>query len=266
MSRTLILSLSLLAVACTDGDPDTDVPTEVDTDTDSDTDTDTDVTPDTTDDVAALVIRRIKPDVTEAEFAAARDAYVAVLESQPGIGTDREFEAIVDFSTFAAPDPAVWIGLTQGDSLAEFGTAADTAGATPEAAAFFASFDLVSFGLLTPLEPGTPVDIGAEMITGDEILEVAVRDFSTYDAFDLAAYEEARDAFLPMLGAMDGVLAEYQWVSPADPNLAVGMTIYRDQATYFAVASDPVLTSSDEYAAFVFGYPFSAGYAATVHK
>jgi hypothetical protein len=264
-----MLIVTLCAACAEGGDAD---PTDTDTDV-ADTTEDTQDTEDTevvgnddlTDDVAALVIRRLKPGQDAAAFEAARDAYVALLEAESGVVADREFEAIVDFSTFAAPDPAVWIGLTQGRDLAGFGAAADVAGATPEAAAFFETFDLVTFAPLAPLEDGTAVDIAA-MISGDEILEVAVRDLSTYDDFDAAAYEAARDAFLPMLGAMDGVLGEYQWVSAADPNLVVGMTVYADQDTYFAVASDPTLTSSQAYADFVFGYPFQAGFAATVHK
>ncbi|MEN0061070.1 MAG: hypothetical protein AAGA48_02915 [Myxococcota bacterium] len=221
---------------------------------------------DATDDVGGLVIRQLKPDVALADFEAARDAYVAALEAQPGISTDREFEAFVDFGTFAAPEPAVFIGFTQGDSLAAFQAAADAVGTTPEAATFFGSFDLVTFGLLAPLEAGTPVDLAGIASEEGQILEVAVRDFSTYPDFDLAAYEAARDTFLPILGAQPGVVAEFQWISPADPNLAVGMTVYTDQASYVAVATDEKLTGSPEYIAFVQGYPLAAGYAATVVK
>lgn len=222
-------------------------------------------TADTTDDVGALVLRQLKPDVSVEDFEAARDAYVAQLEAQPGIGTDREYSAFLDFSTFGAPDPAVFIGFTQGDTLEDFQAGADAAGATDEAAAFFASFDLVQFGLLSPLEEGTEVDL-ASIATGDEVLEVAVRDLSSYADFDPDAYANARDTFLPLLGGQPGVLAEYQWVSPVDPNLAVGMTVYETQEAYVAAATDEALTSSQEYADFVFAYPLAAGYAATVVK
>lgn len=222
--------------------------------------------PSLTDDVAALVIRRIKPGVSIEDFEAARDAYVAVLTEQDGIGTDREFEPFLDFLTYGAPDPKVFIGFTQGDSLPEFGQAADIAGATPESAAFFATFDLVKFGLLTPLEQGTPVDIAPIAPLGPQVLEVAVRDLSRYDDFDAEAYAVSRDRFIGALAKQPGVLAEHQWISPADPNLAVGMTVYESKDAFMAVAGNQELTTSPAYADFVNTYPLMAGYAATVVK
>ena len=39
-----------------------------------------------------------------ATFEAARDAFVAALTEQPGVGTDREFVALLDGTTFEAPE------------------------------------------------------------------------------------------------------------------------------------------------------------------
>lgn len=58
------------------------------------------------------MVRRVTGDVEE--FTSTRDAYVADLEAQDGVVADREFQPFLSFTTFAEPDPPVYIGLTEG--------------------------------------------------------------------------------------------------------------------------------------------------------
>ncbi|MEM9131169.1 MAG: hypothetical protein AAGE88_02425 [Actinomycetota bacterium] len=214
-------------------------------------------------DVAALVVRQ----VTDAEnFESTRDAYVADLEAQAGIVADREFQPFISFLTFGDPEPPVFIGLTQGSSLAEFQASADAVGGSDTAAAYFETFDIELFDLLVPLDEDTPTDIADIAVEPGNILEVAWRDLNTYDDLDPAAYAEARDAYLAELATHDGWVAEYQWESAVGSGIVVGMTVYEDQEAFLANATDEEFNNSDIAQAWVGGYPLAGGYAATVIK
>ena len=55
-------------------------------------------------------------------------------------------------------------------------------------------------------------------------------------------------------------MAEYQWVSVLDPNIVVGMTVYKDQAAFQKLASDPAVVQSPEATAFLSSYPPAGGF------
>lgn len=207
--------------------------------------------------VTALVVRSVTAD--PATFESTRDAYVADLEAQPGITADREFEPFISFLTFGEPDPPVFIGMTSGTSASDFQQAA---GAVDEelTAAYFPTFEAEFFDLLTPLD-GAPVDITRVADQPGQVLEVAWRDLSSYDDFDQAAYESARDDYLAALAEQDGWVAEYQWVSASGQPFVVGMTVYESQEKFVAIATDAEFTASDVYADFVGAYPIAGGYA-----
>lgn len=291
---SLLVAGALTAAACSDSDdtateaseeattstaetevePETAEESEPDADADADTDSDAEddgdseaseeaAPPDLTDDVAALVVRRVTGDLDE--FTSTRDAYVADLEAQAGIGTDREFQPFLSFVTFAEPDPPVYIGLTQGDSLGEFSAGAEAVDPDLQTA-YFPTFEIEAFDLLTPLTPGTPVDISQIATEPGQVLEVAWRDLSTYTDFDDAAYAEARDGYLEALAAKDGWVAEYQWVSATGGDLVVGMTVYENAEAFQTIATDAEFTASDVYTAFIGAYPIAGGYASSVIK
>ena len=220
--------------------------------------------PDATDDVVELAIRRLNEGQDLAQFEAARDAFVDLLTMQPGVGTDREFEAVVDFGTFAPPDPPVFIGMTQYEDLDAFAAAGEALGGGPEAAAFFTTFTPEVFTVLRPLEAGAAVDLAGIADAQGQVLEVAARDLSQYEDFVEADYEAARDAFLALLSDQDGVVAEYQWVSVLDPNIVVGMTVYEDLDAFAAINMDAEFVGSPELANFLGGYPPLAGYLNSV--
>lgn len=213
--------------------------------------------------VAALIVRRVTGDLDE--FIATRDAYVAELEARDGIVADREFLPFLSFTTFAAPEPPVYIGLTSGASLPEFGGAAGAVSAEAQGA-YFPTFEIEAFGILRPLGDGTPVDIASIAIEPGQVLEVAWHDLSAYDDFDPEAYAEARDAYLAGLASFDGFVEEYQWVSADGGTLAVGMTVYESADAFQAIATDAEFTASEVYSAFVGGYPIAGGYASSSVK
>ncbi|MEM9564509.1 MAG: hypothetical protein AAGA93_17935 [Actinomycetota bacterium] len=275
---SIVLTLALLATACggDDGDdgeaaPSTEATPETTVDsTDEPADDNTgadepaaDQPAGYTGEVAALVVRRITGELDD--FIATRDAYVEDLEAQAGIVADREFQSFLSFTTFDQPDPAVYIGLTEGRSTAEFSASADAV-EPARTEAYFPTFEIEVFDLLAPLDQTTPVDI-SEIAVGDgQVLEVAWRDLNAYDDFDQAAYEAARDAYLEELSAFDGWVAEYQWVSSVGSGIVVGMTVYESADAFQAIATDVDFTASDVYQGFVGGYPIQGGYASVSVK
>jgi hypothetical protein len=219
---------------------------------------------DRTDDVVEIAVRRLGASQDIAAFEAARDAFVARLKAQPGVGTDREFAAFFDFTAQGSPSPDVFIGMTQYDSIDAFAAAGNALGSSAEAAAFFATFTPEAFTALRPLNPGSDVDLAAIASAPGQVLEVAVRDLSAYDGFDAVAYAAARDAFLDLLRAQPGVVAEYQWVSALDPNVVVGMTVYASQEAFGAVLGNQAFVTADATKNFLFGYPPKVGFVNVV--
>ncbi len=209
-------------------------------------------------DVLGLVIRRLGPKTDVAAFEAARDAYRVALSMQDGAVIDREYEATVDFSTGMPATPAVFIGATQFNSAESFQAGAMALNGTDEEGAYFPLFDVEFFGLLRPLDGGA-IDLPALAEEG-QVLEVAPRDLSAYEDFDPDAYAEARDAFIELLSAREGVVAEFQWVSPFDPNVAVGMTVYESQDAWQAIWTDPAFLESEPFVDFIGGFPPNGGY------
>jgi hypothetical protein len=98
-----------------------------------------------------------------------------------------------------------------------------------------------------------------------QLLEFGIRDLSDYpDDLDVDDYAQKRDAFLALLVAQSGVVREYQWVSPIDPNVAVGMTVYESQEAFMTIAQDAAFLGAPEVQAFLGSYPPSGGYVTAV--
>ncbi|MEM7273710.1 MAG: hypothetical protein AAF547_11570 [Actinomycetota bacterium] len=273
---SIALALGLFAAACGGDDiddsatttaPATEAATEsADEPVDSQAEGQTDDQADQADDlaagyngeVAALVVRRVTGELDD--FTSTRDAYVADLEAQDGIVADREFQSFLSFTTFAQPDPAVFIGLTEGRSVAEFSASAEAVDPALSEV-YFPTFEIEVFDLLAPLDETTPVDVSEIAVGEGQVLEVAWRDLNAYDNFDPLAYEAARDAYLEALSEFDGWVAEYQWVSSVGSGIVVGMTVYEDAEAFQAIATDADFTASAVYQGFVGDYPIQGGYA-----
>ena len=214
--------------------------------------------------VIELAVRRLNDGQDVAKFEAARDAFVARLRKQDGVEVDREFQAFFDFGAQAAPTAPVFVGMTQYATSEAFGAAGEALGSSPEAAAFFATFTPKAFTALRPLDSAQPVDLAAIANQPGQVLEIAVRDLSAYEAFDQAKYETARNGFLTLLRGQPGFVAEYQWVSVLDPNTVVGMTVYASQEAFFGVLGNESFVSDPATAAFLFGYPPATAYVSAV--
>ncbi len=221
---------------------------------------------DTTDVVVEIAIRRLNEGQDLTEFEAARDAFVALLTMQPGVGADREFESFLDYSVFTPPTPPVFIGMTQYDSMADFMAAGEAVGASVEAGAFFSTFTPELFTLLVPLEAAGAVDLAGVAAQSEQVLEVAVRDLSAYPAFDPIDYGDKRDAFLALLAEQPGFVAEYQWTSALDPNLAVGMTVYENVGAFETLSQDAAFLGATEVTEFLETYPPMGGHVNSVVK
>ncbi|MEM7118760.1 MAG: hypothetical protein AAF614_40460 [Chloroflexota bacterium] len=210
--------------------------------------------------VTEMAIRRLNAGQDVAAFASVRDAYVGVLKEQPNVGTDREFVAFVDFQTGAEPAPPVYIGMTQYPDFETFGTATGALADLPETADFFATFNPEVFAAMRPLNPADTYILVDILTEPGHILEVAARDLSQYENFDMANYEATRDEFLAALAQQPGFVEEYQWVSLLDPNVVVGMTVYESPEAYFALYGGD-FGQAEITQAFSGQYPLVAGYA-----
>ena len=208
--------------------------------------------------VTEIAIRRVNDGQDPAAFAAARDAFVAALTAEPGVGTDREFAAILDGATFAPPEATVFTGMTQYENLAAFAAAGEKLSSSPEAAAFFSTFEPMLFTALRPKDPADSYDLAQILTEPGQILEVAARDLSMYENFDSADYETRLNAFLDALSQQPGFVAEYQWVSALDPNIVVGMTVYESADALAAIAQDQEFMA--QMMPFAGSYPAFVGY------
>lgn len=211
-----------------------------------------------TENVFVLPIRKIKDGQDIEDFKAKRDAYVATLETEDGTLTDREFQPFFEFTGSGLDLSKVFVGLTSfqnNDIFSEIGTAT---GSTPEANAFFSTFDFLTFQVLQPLAPNETVDLNDFANLGSsQVWELAVRDLSQYSDFEQADYESKRDAYLAVLAAQDNFVREVQWKSISDPNVVVGMTVYKDAASYQAVNQDQAFIDAYLATGFLQNYPIN---------
>ncbi|WP_375559659.1 hypothetical protein ACE193_18260 [Bernardetia sp. OM2101] len=219
---------------------------------------DDDSTPqnDKNDDVFELAIRRVNTGVSISEFTSARDTFVAKLMTEKGTSNDREVQPFFNYLGSDLSLDSVYIGLTQYEDEATYNSLGQSLSSSTEAQTFFATFTPIIFEALQPLDEYKPVDLGtvAPLGTG-QVLEIAVRDLSTYSSFNQADYETARDAFLTKLSQQDGFVKEIQWKSVLNPNIVVGMTVYESQQAVIAINSDAAFTGSSATQTFIGNYP-----------
>ncbi len=193
--------------------------------------------------VTELAIRLVNNDVDLVDFSTARDSFVEALTSQPGVRTDREFEAFIDGTTFGPVKSPVFTGMTEYEDMAAFAAASTALGKSTEAGAFFATFKPAVFTALRPKNPDDRYPLADLASQPGQVLEIAVRDLSTYQDFDAADYEAKLNPFLETLSQQSGFVAEYQWVSVLDPNLVVGMTVYKSAEAFGALAASEELSA-----------------------
>jgi hypothetical protein len=120
--------------------------------------------------VQEIAIRKVKAGQDEA-FKAARRALIQKLKAQAGVEKDWEFQS---FFTMPEPDDTdVFVGMTRYDSVETVQRISGELMQSPEAAAFFATFDMKAFVLVQPADGG---DFQMEdYVQPGHVLEVAVR-------------------------------------------------------------------------------------------
>lgn len=206
--------------------------------------------------VFVMPIRKVKSGVAIEDFKAKRDAYVATLEAEEGTLTDREMQPFFDFTFSGLPLDSLYVGLTSFENQEVFNQIGEATGSTDEANAFFSTFDFVAFEVLQPLDSTLVVDLADLAPLGsNQVWEIAIRDISEYPTFDQADYESKRDAYLAILAQQDGFLREIQWKSISNPNVVVGMTIYRDAAAVQTINSDQAFIDAYTATGFLQAYP-----------
>lgn len=213
-------------------------------------------TPDKTDDVFELAVRRIKPGVSISDFTAARDAFVAKLVEQEGAFNDREVQPFFDYLGSGLPLDSVYIGMTQYEDLDTYNSLGQSLSTIPEASTFLSTFSPIVFEALRPIEGYAPVDLSEVAPLGSgHVWEIAIRDLNSYPNFNQSDYEAKRDAFVKKLAEQNGTLREIQWESAINPGIVAGMTIYESQAAVIAINSDSTFTNSTESVEFIGAYP-----------
>lgn len=221
------------------------------------TESDGNCTFDKTDDIVELAIRQVKTG-QESEFLTTRSNFINLLTQESYVYNDREYQSFYHFNPAQDPNRDVFVGMTQYEDLETFQEVGNKLGTSSEAANFFGTFDALTFTALKPLVPGTKVDLST-VATGNQILEIAVRDLSLYPNFDAADYEAKKDAFLAKLASQPATVKEYQWVSVLNPNIVVGMTVYQDQNSFFQLSNDPAFMGDPDVQAFFGTYPPNMG-------
>ena len=221
------------------------------------TESDGNCTFDKTDDIVELAIRQVKIG-QESQFISARTNFINLLTQESYVYNDREYFSFYHFNPSQDTSRKVYIGMTQYEDMATFQAVGNKLGGSTQATTFFGTFDALTFTALKPLVPGTAVDL-SKIATGNQILEIAVRDLSLYTGFVKADYESKRDAFLAKLTAQSATVKEYQWVSVLNPNIVVGMTVYQDQNSFFQLSSNPTFMNDPAVQAFFVTYPPNMG-------
>jgi len=220
-----------------------------------DKDDDDNVTANKNDDVFELAVRKINSGVSINDFTTARDAFVARLMAQDGTSNDREVQPFFDFSN-SLPLDSIYIGMTQYEDINTYTSLGTEAQNWAEAVPFLSSFSPLAFEALQPLDAYKPVNLAELAPLGSgNVLEIAVRDLSTYTNFNQADYEAKRDAFLAALEQQNGFVKEVQWQSVTNSNVVVGMTVYQTQTAAITILSDTNFTGSSAVTDFLGTYP-----------
>lgn len=195
------------------------------------------------------------------DFETARTDFVNLLRQYDDFIEDKRFNMFLDYQTFQPPtaEQPIVSGISEIASLAAYGEIAAEIMSSPEAEAYFATFEPVAALTLKPLKTDTEINIAAICSETGQVLEIAVRDISAYENFNQADYDTKRDAFLALLSQQEGFVQEYQWISADDQNYAVGMTVYSSMGAVNAIMSNTDFTDSQQYTDFMGTYPPIAG-------
>ncbi|MEL6193446.1 MAG: hypothetical protein AAFR66_15410 [Bacteroidota bacterium] len=179
-------------------------------------------------DVIEIAVRAVK-EGQKIAFEEARAGFIGKWLSSEGVEVDREYKA---FYNIPQSEQEVFVGMTSWTSLDNFNTASQSNGQSPEAMAFFQTFDMLAFVQAKATEGD--FDLASIGKTEGSIIEIAVRKVSPETAAD---FNEKRLPYIAALNEVEGVLGSYEFevLGGYGENLTVGMTEYKDQTAFQAV-------------------------------
>lgn len=175
--------------------------------------------------VHEIAVRIVKPGRDEV-FVRRRAAFITKLESQKGVGADREFES---FFALPAPDEqAVFIGMTTYDSLAAVNWVQMNPMVMMKFLPFFMTMQLKAYCFAEQIG-GPELDLAALAKEPGRILHVAVR---KTPAEQQEAFVEAQKRFMELLLARDGVGPHHELKAVKGmgsvEGVTVGLTVFED--------------------------------------
>ncbi|RMG55263.1 MAG: hypothetical protein D6722_28090 [Bacteroidetes bacterium] len=189
--------------------------------------------------VQEIAIRKVKAGQEEA-FKVARRALIQKLKAQEGVEKDWEFQS---FFTMPEPDDAdVFVGMTRYDSVETVQRISGALMQSPEAGAFFSTFDMKAFVLVQPADGG---DFRMEdYVQPGHVLEVAVR---VPKAGQEAQFDALRKGFFDQVAAQPGYIFDREFLDlqSGDKVVLIG---WESQADFMAALG--VLQTRPEMGAF----------------
>lgn len=154
--------------------------------------------------VLEIAIRKVKQG-QDTQFLNARKAFIEKLKAKQGIQKDWEFKS---FFTMPTPDSTdVFVGMTRYESIETMQGIANDLMSSPEAGAFFSTFDMKSFVAVQTAD-GEEFKL-EDYIKGGNVLEVAVR---TVKEGNEGIFEEKRKAFFDLIAQQEGYLFDKEFV------------------------------------------------------
>jgi len=154
--------------------------------------------------IMEIAIRKVKAG-QENEFIAARSVFIGKLKEQSGVEKDWEFKS---FFTMPEPDDTdVFVGMTRYESTDAMQAIANKLMQSPEAGAFFRTFDMKAFVALQSADSGNfKLE---DHIKASNVLEVAVRSVQPGKEGE---FDEKRNAFFDVIAQQAGYLFDQEFI------------------------------------------------------
>lgn len=152
-----------------------------------------------------IAIRKVKAGQEDA-FVAARANFIRLLKAQDGVEKDWEFKSF--FTMPELDDSDVFVGMTRYNSMETVGRLSEKLMGSPEAAAFFGTFDMKAFVLVTPAD-GQSFKLEDVIQHEGQVLEVAVR---TPKAGMEGQFQALRDGFFGKAAEQPGYIMDREFI------------------------------------------------------
>jgi hypothetical protein len=186
--------------------------------------------------VYEIAIRQI---IDPEAFAAASAELETLLAAQEGYLGSLEYTTIVSLAPEIAEGDVYGVGVTAWAS-AEAYEASAALMEDPAVGAYLETIETVQNVVIEPFVKGEAITLDDFPGPG-EVFEVAIRDLASYE--DPVDFLRTIRGFTDLLGAEEGVLREYEWVS-VDGQYFVGMTRYASVEAFSNASQSEALFSS----------------------